>query len=128
MMKRSIVTTCVSDSTQRVHLEGDVARLISTPDTDAAALEPRYHFGGRMPVVVARTHTDHRVRRLQLVEPLVARGGARAVMSDLEQRHGPDAALEPPLHRQSGVGLEEHPSPAVGDDQHDTMLVHVDRP
>src|SRR2546430_1778351 len=66
MMKRSIVTTDVSDSTQCVHLEGDVARLIGAPDTDAAALEPRHHFGGGMPVVVARAHADHRVSRLQL--------------------------------------------------------------
>src|SRR5438093_6841775 len=107
MMKRSIVTTDVSDSTQRVHLEGDVARLIGAPDTDAATLEPRHHFGGGMPVVVARAHADHGVGRLQLVEPGVAGGGARAVMPDLEHCHGADSALEPPLHRQSGVGLEE---------------------
>src|SRR5438445_11821318 len=104
MMKRSIVTTDVSESTQRVHLEGDVARLVGTPDPDAVGPEPRHHLGSGMPVGVARAHADHRIAGPQLVEPGVARRGAGAVMPDLQQCHGTDPAPEPPLDRPPRTG------------------------
>src|SRR6266516_7328570 len=126
MMKRSIVTTDVSESTQRVHLKSDVARLVGTPDPDAVRPEPRHDLGGRMPVGVARADTDYRVARPQLVEPGVTRRRARAVMPDLEQRDRTHPALEPPFDRQPCVGLEEHPRPAVADHHDDAVLVHLD--
>src|SRR5207247_8076537 len=103
MMKRSIVTTDVSESTQRVHLEGDVARLVGTPDPDAVRPEPRHDLGRGMPVGVARADADHRVARPELVEPSVARRRARAVMPDLEQGDRAHLAPQPPFDWQPRV-------------------------
>src|SRR2546425_4457857 len=99
MMNRSIVMT--SDPfTLPIRGESDGAAAIGPEHRDAVAREPLEHLGRRMAVVVVPTHADYRLARRQLVEPLVRRGGARAVVADLQQVHPTHRARQATLDRQ----------------------------
>src|SRR5712691_10419068 len=87
MMNRSIVMT--SDPfTLPIRGESDGAAPIGPEHRDAMSRQPLEHLGRRVAVMVVPAHADHRLARRQLVEPLVRRGRARAVMADLQEVDG----------------------------------------
>src|SRR2546428_528636 len=112
MMKRSIVMTEVDVCTLAIGREGDGAHLVRSEDLAAPTPQPAEHLGGRMAVMIVRTHADHRLARPQLAEPRVGRGGRRAVMPDLEQPHPAHPPREGTLHPQARVGPEPQPRAA----------------
>src|SRR5438046_8292569 len=87
MMKRSIVMTDVDVCTLAIGRKGDSTRLVRSEDLTAPTSQPVQHLRCRMAVMIVRTDADHRLARPQLAQPLIRRGGRRAVMPHLEQRH-----------------------------------------
>src|ERR687888_102075 len=96
MMKRSIVTTAVGDCERAIarYRDSDGAPLIRAEYRDAVAPQPIQRFRRGVPIAVLRADADDRVERLELVQPMIRRRAARAVMSHLQHRHATDLAIQ----------------------------------